>query len=56
MEKLVAFLEEHQFTIEKGIVGRPTAFKAVYDSKKPGPTIAYLSNMMPSRSRTWMRS
>ncbi|MDQ0199254.1 M20 family metallopeptidase [Neobacillus ginsengisoli] len=43
MERLVQFLEEHQFTVEKGIVGRPTAFKAVYDSKKEGPTIAYLS-------------
>jgi amidohydrolase len=43
MEKLVEFLKEHQFTVEKGIVGRPTAFKAVYDSKKEGPTIAYLS-------------
>jgi amidohydrolase len=43
MERLVEFLQEHQFTVEKGIVDRPTAFKAVYDSKKEGPTIAYLS-------------
>jgi len=43
MQRLVDFLEEHQFTVEKGIVGRSTAFKAVYDSKKEGPTIAYLS-------------
>jgi amidohydrolase len=43
MELLVQFLEHHQFTVEKGIVGRPTAFKAVYDSQKEGPTIAYLS-------------
>jgi amidohydrolase len=43
MEQLVGFLEEHHFTVEKGIVGRPTAFKAVYDSMKVGPTIAYLS-------------
>ncbi|MDQ6595296.1 M20 family metallopeptidase [Bacillus salipaludis] len=43
MELLVGFLEEHGFTVEKGIVGRPTAFKAVYDSKKAGPSIAYLS-------------
>jgi amidohydrolase len=43
MERLVEFLKEHQFTIEKGIVNRATAFKAVYDSKKEGPTIAYLS-------------
>lgn len=43
MEKLVAFLKEHQFAVETGIVGRSTSFKAVYDSKKEGPTIAYLS-------------
>jgi amidohydrolase len=43
MELLVNFLKEHHFTVEKGIVNRPTAFKAVYDSKKEGPTIAYLS-------------
>ncbi|MCP8617313.1 M20 family metallopeptidase [Salirhabdus salicampi] len=43
MAKLVAFLEEHQFTVEKGVVDRPTAFKAVYDSKADGPTIAYLA-------------
>lgn len=42
-ELLVEFLKEHQFTVEKGIVNRPTAFKAVYDSRKEGPTIAYLS-------------
>ncbi|MEH7095125.1 M20 family metallopeptidase [Neobacillus vireti] len=43
MNLLVELLEQHQFSVEKGIVGRPTAFKAVYDSKKEGPTIAYLS-------------
>lgn len=43
MERLVEFLKENHFTVEKGIVNRPTAFKAVYDSKKEGPTIAYLS-------------
>lgn len=43
MALLVKFLEENQFTVEKGIVGRQTAFKAVYDSQKEGPTIAYLS-------------
>lgn len=41
-EKLINLLEEHDFSIEKGIVGRKTAFKAVFDSQKPGPTIAYL--------------
>lgn len=43
MEKLVDFLKAHSFDVEEGIVGRPTAFKAVYDSGKEGPTIAYLS-------------
>ncbi|WP_018664883.1 M20 family metallopeptidase [Heyndrickxia acidiproducens] len=43
MKLLAGFLESHQFTVEKGIAGRPTAFKAVYDSKKEGPAIAFLS-------------
>lgn len=43
MKLLVNFLKDHQFIVETGIVDRPTAFKAVYDSKKEGPTIAYLS-------------
>jgi amidohydrolase len=41
-EKLINLLMEHGFSVEKGIVGRSTAFKAVFDSKKPGPTVAYL--------------
>lgn len=41
-EKLINLLKEHDFCVEKEIVGRNTAFKAVFDSKKPGPTIAYL--------------
>lgn len=43
MKKLVSYLEENNFQVETGIVARPTAFKAVYDSKKDGPTIAYLA-------------
>lgn len=43
MKLLAGFLKEHKFTVETGIVGRPTAFKAVYDSKKEGPAIAYLA-------------
>ncbi|WP_078549020.1 M20 family metallopeptidase [Litchfieldia alkalitelluris] len=43
MDLLVQFLEAHNFKIEKGIVDRPTAFKAIFDSGKKGPTIAYLS-------------
>ena len=40
--KLIAFLEEHNFTVEKGLLGIETSFKAIYDSKKPGATIGYL--------------
>lgn len=40
--KLIAFLEEHNFTVEKGILGIETSFRAIYDSKKPGATIGYL--------------
>ncbi|TLS36543.1 M20 family metallopeptidase [Pseudalkalibacillus caeni] len=43
MKLLTDFLEEQGFTVEKGIVDRPTAFQATYDSKKDGPTIAYLA-------------
>lgn len=41
-EKLSHFLSTHGFSIEKGLVGRPTSFRAIYDSGKQGPTIAYL--------------
>ncbi|MGB4438655.1 MAG: M20 family metallopeptidase [Sedimentibacter sp.] len=41
-KKLINLLMEHGFSVENGIVGRITAFKAVFDSKKPGPTVAYL--------------
>lgn len=41
-QKLVAFLGSHQFKVEVGIVGKPTAFKAVYDSFKIGPTVSFL--------------
>lgn len=43
MKLLVQFLENHQFQVEKGIVGRPTAFRAEYTSDQLGPTIAYLA-------------
>ncbi|MBP2079361.1 M20 family metallopeptidase [Oceanobacillus polygoni] len=43
MQKLVDFLKEHQFKIETNIVGRATAFKAEFNSGKPGPKIAYLA-------------
>ncbi|HWR61659.1 MAG TPA: M20 family metallopeptidase [Clostridia bacterium] len=41
-EKLTAFLSARGFAVETGIVGRPTAFRAVLDSGKPGPSVAFL--------------
>jgi len=42
MEKLTSLLAAHGFSIEKNIVNKPTAFRAVYDSAKTGPSVAYL--------------
>lgn len=42
-EILVDFLKEHNFIVEENYLNFDTAFKAVYDSKKPGPTISYLA-------------
>jgi len=36
-------LEKHGFTVEMPYMNMDTAFKAVYDTGKEGPTIAYLS-------------
>ncbi|SDE06188.1 M20 family metallopeptidase [Sporomusa acidovorans] len=41
--KLTGLLREHGFTIAMNICGYQTAFKAVYDSGKPGPAIAFLA-------------
>ncbi len=38
-----ALLRNHGFSVEEGYLDIPTAFRAEYDSKKPGPTIAYLA-------------
>lgn len=43
MKLIVTFLNKHQFTTKTGIVNRPTAFKSVYKSNQPGPTIAFLA-------------
>src|SRR5699024_8762643 len=43
MKLLVNFLRSHEFEVETGMVDRPTAFKAEFKGKKPGPTIAYLA-------------
>ncbi|KAA9300179.1 MULTISPECIES: M20 family metallopeptidase [Aerococcus] len=39
----VDLLEKHGFQVEKPYLGFETAFRATYDSAKPGPTVAYLS-------------
>lgn len=43
MKLLVDYLESHHFEVEQNIANRPTAFKAVFDSGKEGPTIGYLA-------------
>jgi metal-dependent amidase/aminoacylase/carboxypeptidase family protein len=42
---LIAPLREAGFEIEEGLGGLPTAFRATFDSGKPGPTIALLGSM-----------
>lgn len=42
-EQHCAILEKYGFEVQKSFMGLPTAFKAVYRSSKPGPTIAYLA-------------
>lgn len=39
----VDLLRDHHFDVEYPYLGFDTAFRATYDSNKPGPTIAYLS-------------
>ena len=41
-QKLISLLEEHNFKVEKEFLGLKTAFRAVYDSNKPGLTVGYL--------------
>jgi len=42
VDKLTSFLKANGFSVETGIIGKPTAFKALCDSNKPGPSVAYL--------------
>ena len=42
VEALTTFLKEHDFKVEAPIAGMDTAFKATFDSGKPGMTIGYL--------------
>ena len=41
--RLSDYLESQRFTLERGIGGLDTAFRATYDSGKPGPTVAILA-------------
>jgi metal-dependent amidase/aminoacylase/carboxypeptidase family protein len=40
---LTQLLEKHGFTVTSNVAGHETAFYAVKESGKPGPTIAYLA-------------
>lgn len=42
VEKLTGFLTAASFKLEKNLVDRSTAFRAVYDSGLPGPAVAFL--------------
>lgn len=39
----VALLRQHGFEIDEGYMGMATSFRAVFDSNKPGPSIAFLA-------------
>ena len=40
---LIEELRKHDFKVVTGVVNQPTAFEAVFDSGKPGPSIGYMS-------------
>ena len=42
VEALTTFLKEHDFKVEAPIAGMDTAFKATFDSGKPGMTRGYV--------------
>lgn len=42
-ETLVDYLKKHTFTVETGLVERPTSFRATYQGKKEGPTIGIMA-------------
>ncbi|SMP62516.1 M20 family metallopeptidase [Anoxynatronum buryatiense] len=42
-EKTALLLEQEGFQVNRGIGGMTTSIKAVYDSGKPGPTVAFLA-------------
>lgn len=42
VEKLTSFLKEHSFNVEIGVANRETSFRAEFDSKISGPTVAFM--------------
>lgn len=40
---LTALLKKEGFTVQEGYCGLPTAFRAEYDSKKPGASVGFIS-------------
>lgn len=42
VDKLTSFLRENNFSVEVGIIEKPTAFRGVYKSNKEGPNIGFL--------------
>ncbi|SEN67343.1 amidohydrolase [Amphibacillus marinus] len=40
---LVNYLKAHNFKVEVGLVERPTAFRAIFESEKPGATIGFMA-------------
>ncbi|GEM03591.1 amidohydrolase [Halolactibacillus miurensis] len=42
-ETLVDYLTQHAFTVETGLVERPTSFRATYKGNKEGPTIGIMA-------------
>lgn len=42
-ETLVDYLTQHAFTVETGLVERPTSFRATYKGEKEGPTIGIMA-------------
>ncbi|WP_026894527.1 M20 family metallopeptidase [Clostridiisalibacter paucivorans] len=43
VENIISLLEKHNFNVKKGIAGLETAFRAEYNGKGKGPTVAFLA-------------
>lgn len=42
-EKLVGYLKKHAFSVETGLVDRPTSFRGRYQAEKSGPTVGIMA-------------